>query len=93
MDIREENRMKFVAKTLVLAALTIGVNQIANADITIYAAASMTNAINDINKLYTEQYKIKVKTSYAASSTLANKSNKGQGQIYLSQQTRLGWII
>ena len=43
--------MKFVAKNLILAALAIGVNRIANADITIYAAASMTNAINDINNV------------------------------------------
>jgi molybdate transport system substrate-binding protein len=80
--------MKFVAKTLVLAALAIGVNQIANADITIYAAASMTNAINDINKLYTEQYKTKVKTSYAASSTLAKQIEQGAGaDIFISADT------
>ena len=52
MDIREENRMKFVAKTLVLAAFAMGVNKFPNPDITFYFAASMTNAINVLNKLY-----------------------------------------
>lgn len=60
----------------------------AHADITVYAAASMTNAVEDINKLYEKKYNSKVKTSFAASSTLAKQIEQGApADIYISANT------
>ncbi|NUF35150.1 molybdate ABC transporter substrate-binding protein, partial [Acinetobacter oleivorans] len=59
---------------LVCSVLSIGLvlNVPAKAEsVTVYAAASLTNAINDLEKIYEKQNNIEVKTSYAGSSTLA----------------------
>ncbi|GAA5009734.1 molybdate ABC transporter substrate-binding protein [Acinetobacter puyangensis] len=45
--------------------------------VTIYAAASLTNAVNDLEKIYEQKSKVEVKTSYAASSTLAKQIEAG----------------
>ncbi len=54
-----------------------GVQAQAKESITVYAAASLTDAMNDLSKLYQQQYKIDVKTSYAGSSTLAKQIEAG----------------
>jgi len=45
--------------------------------ITVFAAASMKNALDDVAKLYTEKTKAKVVASYAASSALARQIENG----------------
>lgn len=45
--------------------------------ITIFAAASMKNAVDDINAAYTKQTGVKVVASYAASSALAKQLEQG----------------
>lgn len=60
-------------------------------DITVYAAASLTNAIQDINQLYEKKYNTKVKTSFAASSTLAKQIEQGApADIYIS--ANISWM-
>ena len=53
--------------------------------ITVFAAASTTNAITDIAQLYKESHPIKVLLSFASSSTLAKQIEQGApADIYLS---------
>lgn len=66
--------MKFVVQLLMLNWVLMGV---AYADITIYAAVSLTNAINDINNAYQVHSKTRIKTSYASSGVLARQIERG----------------
>ncbi|MCH7389185.1 molybdate ABC transporter substrate-binding protein [Acinetobacter dispersus] len=45
--------------------------------ITVYAAASLTNAVNELDAIYEQKNKTEVKTSYAGSSTLAKQIEAG----------------
>ncbi len=45
--------------------------------ITVYAAASLTNAIADVDAMFEQQKRVRVKTSYAGSSTLAKQIEAG----------------
>ncbi|NNP71027.1 molybdate ABC transporter substrate-binding protein [Acinetobacter sp. Ac_5812] len=45
--------------------------------ITVYAAASLTNAVNELDVIYEQKNKTEVKTSYAGSSTLAKQIEAG----------------
>jgi len=57
--------------------------------VTVYAAASLTNAINDLEKIYEKQNKVEVKTSYAGSSTLAKQIEAGAPtDIFISADTQ-----
>ena len=79
--------IKSAIKPLFIAMMVMGATS-AHADITVYAAASMTNAVEDINKLYEKKYNSKVKTSFAASSTLAKQIEQGApADIYISANT------
>jgi len=53
--------------------------------VTVFAAASTTNAINDIGKLFTDKNKVRVVTSFASSSTLAKQIENGApAEVYIS---------
>lgn len=57
----------------------------ANDAVTVYAAASLTNVINDLNAIYEKKQKTEVKTSYAGSSTLAKQIEAGApADIFIS---------
>ncbi|WP_087088704.1 molybdate ABC transporter substrate-binding protein [Acinetobacter pittii] len=57
--------------------------------ITVYAAASLTNAINDLEKIYEKQNKVEIKTSYAGSSTLAKQIEAGApADVFISADTQ-----
>jgi len=57
--------------------------------VTIYAAASLTNAMGDLEKIYEKQNNIEVKTSYAGSSTLAKQIEAGApADIFISADTQ-----
>ena len=61
-------------------------------DVTVYAAASLTNAITDLEKAFEKQTKIEVKTSYAGSSTLAKQSEAGApADVFISADEQ--WMI
>lgn len=53
--------------------------------ITIYSAASLTDAMNDIKKIYEKENNIEIKISYAGSSTLAKQIEAGApAHIFIS---------
>lgn len=57
--------------------------------VTVYAAASLTNAMSDLEKIYEKQNKVEVKTSYAGSSTLAKQIEAGApADIFISADTQ-----
>ena len=71
----------------VFAALLAAVPLAAQAQpsITVFAAASMTTAIDDVNAAFTKETGIKATSSYAASSTLARQIEKGApADIFIS---------
>lgn len=61
---------------LILGSLLAGLVQ-AQDDITVYAAASLTNALKDIAKTYEASHPVKVKASFASSGTLAKQIEAG----------------
>ena len=52
-------------------------NVFANESVTVYAAVSLTNAVNELDAIYEQKNKVEVKTSYAGSSTLAKQIEAG----------------
>lgn len=71
-------KISVLASSLLMSmGLGWGVQAQAKESITVYAAASLTDAMNDLSKLYQQQHKIDVKTSYAGSSTLAKQIEAG----------------
>jgi molybdate transport system substrate-binding protein len=84
--------MNFSAKLLSLAfVLAVASFQPAQAQektLTVFAAASMKNAFDDVVKLYTEKTKVKVTSSYAASSALAKQIESGApADMFISADT------
>lgn len=84
--------VKKSCKILVYGSLfSICASAYATESVTIYTAASLTNAINDLEKIYEQKNKVKVKTSYAASSTLAKQIEAGApANIFMSVD--LQWV-
>ena len=67
------------------------VNPIANAHgtITVFAAASLTNALSEISAQYEQEHAVKVAHSFAASSTLAKQIENGApADIFISADTK-----
>jgi molybdate transport system substrate-binding protein len=59
-----------------------------NKSLTVFAAASMKNALDDINTAFTARTGVKIVASYAASSTLAKQIEQGApADIFLSADT------
>jgi molybdate transport system substrate-binding protein len=59
------------------ASLLIQTHAFAADAVTVYAAASLTNAVNELDTIYEQKNKTEVKTSYAGSSTLAKQIEAG----------------
>lgn len=58
-------------------------------DIVIYAAASLTNAVTEIAKIYQNETQTEIKTSFASSSTLAKQIENGApADIFISADTK-----
>src|ERR1700681_3626304 len=56
--------------------------------LTVFAAASMKNALDDVDTAFTAKTGVKVAASYAASSTLAKQIEQGApADIFLSADT------
>ena len=62
---------------ILATSLFIHTHAFAGNTITVYAAASLTNAVNELETLYEQKNKTEVKTSYAGSSTLAKQIEAG----------------
>lgn len=53
--------------------------------VTVYAAASLTNAINELDVIYEQKNKVQIQTSYAGSSTLAKQIEaRAPADIFIS---------
>jgi molybdate transport system substrate-binding protein len=76
-----------IAATLVFAAATLPAFA-QDRTITVFAAASMKNALDDINAAYTAKTGVKVTVSYAASSALAKQIEQGApADVFISADT------
>jgi molybdate transport system substrate-binding protein len=65
--------------------LTSAVQAADSGTVTVFAAASTTNAINDIGKLFAEKEKGKIVPSFASSSTLAKQIEQGApAEVFIS---------
>ncbi len=61
----------------------------ASANVTVYAASSLTNVMDDIVYAYQRQTGNKIRVSYAGSSSLARQiANGAPADIYLSANTK-----
>ena len=84
--------MKIVYKYLFLFIfLYSAISRSASADVTLFAAASLKNALDDVQKAWSAQHGGKVVIAYAASSALARQIEKGApADIFVSAD--LDWM-
>src|SRR5580698_6524330 len=69
---------RIVSSLIVLAAAGLIVPASAqDAELTVFAAASMKNALDDVDAVFTKATGVKVSASYAASSALAKQIEQG----------------
>ncbi|MGM0937782.1 MAG: molybdate ABC transporter substrate-binding protein [Pseudomonadota bacterium] len=70
---------KSLIKFLAGATITLSMASYSSAaeKITVFAAASLTNAMNEISEQYQKEHKVDVVSSYASSSTLARQIEQG----------------
>jgi molybdate transport system substrate-binding protein len=86
----QSSRVRLALTTILLAlAFAISAGSAAAADagksIIVFAAASLTDALGDINEAYTARTGVEVKTSFAASSTLARQIEGGaKAEVFFS---------
>lgn len=72
-----------------LLALFMAVALHAEEKITVFAAASLTNALGDISAQYEKEKAVKISHSFAASSTLAKQNENGApADIFISADTK-----
>ena len=80
--------LKYAIKTLSVLAITLlfSISSVsAKETVTVFAAASLTNALSEIGQNYDKMHSDKVVFSFASSSTLARQIDQGApAQIYLS---------
>jgi molybdate transport system substrate-binding protein len=76
-----ECAMRHFVRLLALASLLVGAAlspvQAQEKSLTVFAAASLKNALDDINAAYTAKTGVKIAASYAASSALAKQIEQG----------------
>lgn len=80
INIRMGHEMKkSLIKFLAGATITLSMASYSSAaeKITVFAAASLTNAMNEISAQYQKEHKVEVVSSYASSSTLARQIEQG----------------
>lgn len=85
-------KTRFIALLALTAATALApLPAAAQETLTIFAAASMKNALDDVNKAFTEKEKIKVTASYAASSALIKQIEAGApADVFISAD--LDWM-
>jgi molybdate transport system substrate-binding protein len=80
--------VRLLSLALLLAAASVAPAQAQEKSLTVFAAASMKNAFDDVARLYTDKTKIAVKSSYAASSALARQIESGApADLFISADT------
>jgi len=79
---------RFVAAAAVLCGLALSPALAQDKGLVVFAAASMKNALDDVDAAFTAKTGVKVVASYAASSTLAKQIEQGApADIFLSADT------
>jgi molybdate transport system substrate-binding protein len=68
-----------LVRALVVLALLVGATRALAQDVTVFAAASLTNALEDVAKRYRASGGTPVRFSFASSSTLAKQIENGAG--------------
>ena len=85
---RYSARFPVLAFALLAALASLSPAQAQDKSLTVFAAASMKNAFDDVAKLYTDKSKVAVKSSYAASSALAKQIESGApADLFISADT------
>lgn len=80
---------KHVMKFCLILFMTFGCGAAAAEEVTVFAAASTTNAVTEIVQLYKDLNMGSVTTSFASSSTLAKQiSNGAPAHIFISANTK-----
>lgn len=80
---------RLLAGLMVVAFSSLATTAHAEQKITVYAAASLTNAINDIAAAYEKSKGVKVVSSFAASSALAKQIENGApADVFISADTK-----
>src|SRR5262245_21846690 len=69
--------LRRIAFACLLVALAAPAARAQDKSITVFIAASMKNAIDDLNAIFTPRNNVKVSASYAASSALAKQIEQG----------------
>jgi molybdate transport system substrate-binding protein len=87
-----ECAMRHLVRLLALASLLLGAAllpaQAQEKSLTVFAAASLKNALDDVNAAYTAKTGVKIAASYAASSTLAKQIEQGApADVFISADT------
>jgi molybdate transport system substrate-binding protein len=78
----------FFSAFVILCASTASPTLAQDTGLTVFAAASMKNALDDVDAAYTAKTGVKVAASYAASSTLAKQIEQGApADIFVSADT------
>ena len=78
-------RSVLTALAAAITALVMQANAAEEKPITVFAAASMKNALDEVNTLFTNRSGIKVVASYAASSALMKQIEQGApADVFLS---------
>jgi len=84
----ELDHMKWII-TAIFSVLLISIPARAEPPVTIFAASSMTNAVDEVIRLYQQLHDEPVRTSYASSSALARQIASGApADIYISANQR-----
>lgn len=74
-----------------LIAIAFALASTAHANLTVFAPASLTHAINELNQTYQAQTHTRIKTSYASSGTLARQIEQGaKADVFISADT--AWV-
>lgn len=84
-------RARFLFGFLLVLALAGAPNARAQETLTVFAAASLKNALDDVNRAFSEKTNVKIVASYAASSALAKQLEAGApADIFISAD--LEWM-
>lgn len=74
-----------------MAVVLLGASANANS-LTVFAPASLSNALKDVNQLYERQHNIKIKTSFLSSGVLAKQIEQGaKADVFISAD--MAWIV
>lgn len=86
---RMAQSIKYILAGLLLAFTSNLYAADENKEITIFAAASLTNAVTDIAEAYEKETQVKIKKSFASSATLAKQIENGApADIFISADTQ-----